>query len=95
MSSREQRIGYELKGDHDLVTAADKASEKLIVERLTASFPDHSIVAEEGGGQQTTSDYCWYVDPLDGTTNFAHGFPGVQRVDRARESRRTDRRSRL
>jgi myo-inositol-1(or 4)-monophosphatase len=71
----EQRIGFELKGDHDLVTAADKASEKLIVERLTASFPDHSIVAEEGGGQQTTSDYCWYVDPLDGTTNFAHGFP--------------------
>ena len=70
-----QRIGYELKGDHDLVTAADKASEKLIVAALQAAFPDHSIVAEEGGGQQTRSEYTWYVDPLDGTTNFAHGFP--------------------
>lgn len=70
-----QRIGFELKGDFDLVTAADRASEKLIVERLKAAFPDHSIVAEEGGGQQTGSEYCWYVDPLDGTTNFAHSFP--------------------
>jgi myo-inositol-1(or 4)-monophosphatase len=56
-----------------LVTAADKASEKLIVATLKAAFPDHSIVAEEGGGQQTGSDYTWYVDPLDGTTNFAMG----------------------
>ena len=70
-----QRIGFELKGDYDLVTAADKASEKLIVERLKAEFPDYSIVAEEGGGQQVDSEYTWYVDPLDGTTNFAHGFP--------------------
>lgn len=70
-----QRIGFELKGDYDLVTAADKASEKLIVEGLLAAFPGHSIVAEEGGGQQVTSEYTWYVDPLDGTTNFAHGFP--------------------
>jgi myo-inositol-1(or 4)-monophosphatase len=70
-----KRIGFELKGEHDLVTAADRASEKLIVQRLTAAFPSHSIVAEEGGGQQVSSEYCWYVDPLDGTTNFAHGFP--------------------
>ena len=70
-----QRIGFELKGDYDLVTAADKASEKLIVQRLIAAFPDYSIVAEEGGGQQVASEYTWYVDPLDGTTNFAHGFP--------------------
>jgi myo-inositol-1(or 4)-monophosphatase len=70
-----QRIGFQLKGDFDLVTAADKASEKLVIERLTAAFPTHSIVGEEGGGQQTGSEYCWYVDPLDGTTNFAHGFP--------------------
>src|SRR5688572_25452925 len=70
-----KRIGFELKGEHDLVTAADRASEKLIVERLTSAFPTHSIVAEEGGGQQVSSEYCWYVDPLDGTTNFAHGFP--------------------
>jgi myo-inositol-1(or 4)-monophosphatase len=70
-----RRIGYELKGEHDLVTAADRASEKLIVQRLTAAFPDHSIVAEEGGGHEGPSEYRWYVDPLDGTTNFAHGFP--------------------
>ncbi len=70
-----RKIGYELKGDYDLVTAADRASEALVVERLKQHFPEHSIVAEEGGGQQTSSEYRWYVDPLDGTTNFAHGFP--------------------
>jgi len=59
----------------DLVTEADRRSEALIVERLRRHFPQHAIVGEEGGGQQTDSDYCWYVDPLDGTTNFAHGFP--------------------
>jgi myo-inositol-1(or 4)-monophosphatase len=42
---------------------------------LRAHFPSHSIVAEEGGGYTGKSEYCWYVDPLDGTTNFAHGFP--------------------
>src|SRR5215475_7275395 len=71
----ERRIGFELKGEFDLVTEADRASEKLIVERLLSHFPSHSIVAEEGGGQEMKSEYRWYVDPLDGTTNFAHGFP--------------------
>jgi myo-inositol-1(or 4)-monophosphatase len=71
----EQHIGFELKGDFDLVTEADRASEKLIVERLKSHFPSHAIVAEEGGGQEGSSEYRWYVDPLDGTTNFAHGFP--------------------
>jgi len=71
----ERRIGYELKGEYDLVTEADRASEQLVIDRLRAHFPTHSIVAEEGGGHAGTSDYCWYVDPLDGTTNFAHGFP--------------------
>jgi myo-inositol-1(or 4)-monophosphatase len=47
----------------------------LIVERLRSHFPTHSIVAEECGGQEGASEYTWYVDPLDGTTNFAHGFP--------------------
>jgi myo-inositol-1(or 4)-monophosphatase len=70
-----RNVGFELKGEHDLVTAADRASEKLIVDRLTAAFPSHSIVAEEGGGHAGSSDFRWYVDPLDGTTNFAHGFP--------------------
>ncbi|MGI8746579.1 MAG: inositol monophosphatase family protein [Bryobacteraceae bacterium] len=71
----ERRIGFELKGEFDLVTEADRASEKLIVERLRANFPEHSILAEEGGGHEAPSEYRWYVDPVDGTTNFAHGFP--------------------
>jgi myo-inositol-1(or 4)-monophosphatase len=72
----ERHIGFELKGESDLVTEADRASEKLVIERLRAHFPAHSIVAEEGGGHAGESpEYCWYVDPLDGTTNFAHGFP--------------------
>lgn len=59
----------------DLVTEADRRSEALIVERLRSLYPSHAVVAEEGSGYQTNSDFCWYVDPLDGTTNFAHGFP--------------------
>ncbi len=43
--------------------------------RLSALYPDHAIVAEEGGGHESASEYRWYVDPLDGTTNFAHGYP--------------------
>ena len=71
----ERRVAFELKGEWDLVTEADRASEILIVERLRSRFPSHAIVAEEGGGHECTSDYRWFVDPLDGTTNFAHGFP--------------------
>lgn len=70
-----KKIGFELKGTFDLVTEADRTSEALIVERLRSHFPTHSIVAEEGGGSEGSSEYRWYVDPLDGTTNFAHGFP--------------------
>src|SRR6266850_2753641 len=71
----ERRVAFELKGEHDLVTEADRASERLVVERLRSHFPSHSIVAEEGGGHIGTSGYRWFVDPLDGTTNFAHGYP--------------------
>ncbi|MBZ5604921.1 MAG: inositol monophosphatase [Acidobacteriia bacterium] len=71
----EKRIGFEMKGEFDLVTEADRSSERLIVERLLKHFPSHAVVAEEGGGQEGASGYRWYVDPLDGTTNFAHGFP--------------------
>ncbi len=73
----EKRIGFELKAEFDLVTEADKASEKLVVEKLRQYFPSHAIQAEEGGGGEsaTGSEYRWYVDPLDGTTNFAHGYP--------------------
>jgi myo-inositol-1(or 4)-monophosphatase len=75
MEYRARRVGFEMKGEFDLVTEADRASEKLIVARLLQQFPAHAIVAEEGGGQETASEYRWYVDPIDGTTNFAHGFP--------------------
>jgi len=71
----ERRVAFELKGEFDLVTEADRASEKLVVERLRSRFPSHTIVAEEGGGHQSSSEYRWFVDPLDGTTNFAHSFP--------------------
>ena len=67
----DKRVAFELKGDFDLVTEADRASERLVVERLRSHFPSHSIVAEEGGGRQGPSAFRWYVDPLDGTTNFA------------------------
>ncbi len=71
----ERRVAFELKGEYDLVTEADRASERLVVERLGSRFPTHGILAEEGGGQEGSSEYRWYVDPLDGTTNFAHGYP--------------------
>jgi myo-inositol-1(or 4)-monophosphatase len=71
----ERRVPFELKGEFDLVTEADRASEKLVVERLRSYFPSHTIVAEEGGGHESSSEYRWFVDPLDGTTNFAHSFP--------------------
>jgi myo-inositol-1(or 4)-monophosphatase len=71
----ERRVPFESKGEFDLVTEADRASEKLIVERLSSHFPSHGILAEEGGGHDSPSEYRWFVDPLDGTTNFAHSFP--------------------
>ena len=63
------------KGDVDLVTQADKRSEQAIVARLSKHFPTHSIAAEEGTGHQRSGEFHWHVDPLDGTTNFAHKYP--------------------
>ncbi len=68
-------VKVEYKGDFDVVTAADRAAEEVVVTRLKSRFPKHSIVAEEGSGVDRGSEYVWHVDPLDGTTNFAHGFP--------------------
>jgi myo-inositol-1(or 4)-monophosphatase len=73
LSKQPHEVFYKRRSD--LVTEADRKSESLIIERLGRHYPEHAVVAEEGGGQETGSDYCWYVDPLDGTTNFAHGFP--------------------
>jgi myo-inositol-1(or 4)-monophosphatase len=68
-------VGFELKGAHDLVTAADRASELLIVNRLREAFPTHGIIAEEGGRAELDAPLRWYVDPLDGTTTSPTGFP--------------------
>ncbi len=71
----DQHLKIEYKGEADLVTAADRASEKLIRERIRQSWPSHDVLGEEQGLSDSGSEYRWYVDPLDGTTNFAHGFP--------------------
>lgn len=63
------------KGAIDLVTEADVKSEAAIIEILTRAFPDHALLAEESGRHTGTSEYCWIIDPLDGTTNFAHHLP--------------------
>jgi len=68
-------VETEYKGDVDLVTVADRASEQLIRVRLAEAFPGHGIFGEEGTRERLDAEFRWYVDPLDGTTNFAHGFP--------------------
>lgn len=59
----------------DLVTSADRESEAFIIERLRRAFPSSAILGEEGGAQGGGSDERWIIDPLDGTTNYAHGYP--------------------
>lgn len=71
---RPKQISY--KGEVDLVTESDKRSESIIVSKLRNHFPQHAIVAEEGSRVAAAgAKYCWHVDPLDGTTNFAHSYP--------------------
>src|SRR5437588_818302 len=69
------KVKVEYKGEADLVTVADRNSEMLIRERIKKQWPSHDVLGEEQGLIDTGSEYRWYVDPLDGTTNFAHGFP--------------------
>jgi len=74
------RVGLPLEANEkgsrgDIVTASDRASEALVVARLRAAFPASGILGEEGGTYAGTSDERWIVDPLDGTTNYAHGYP--------------------
>ncbi len=68
-------LSIDLKGAKNLVTEIDLASEKLIVETIQAEFPDHSILAEEGDYPVGDGLHTWVIDPLDGTTNYAHGYP--------------------
>jgi myo-inositol-1(or 4)-monophosphatase len=77
---RVQQQPPEFKGRRDLVTAADRAAEEVVVAGLQSSFPDHAVLAEEGvltpqGEADRESDWLWLIDPLDGTTNFVHGIP--------------------
>jgi myo-inositol-1(or 4)-monophosphatase len=71
----------------NLVTEIDKNSEKTVIDFIRKKYPTHSIIAEESGEQSHSSDYTWIIDPLDGTTNFAHGLPifsvsiGIQKED--------------
>jgi myo-inositol-1(or 4)-monophosphatase len=63
------------KGVIDLVTEFDQRSEEVIISSIRQEFPEHAILAEESGHHHTTSEYQWVIDPLDGTTNFAHAIP--------------------
>ncbi|MFQ3536018.1 MAG: inositol monophosphatase family protein [Aggregatilineales bacterium] len=73
---RGPRLKVRHKNTTDLVTEADQRSEALIAEILLNAYPDHTLIGEESGGQgRAEAPYRWHVDPLDGTTNFAHGIP--------------------
>ena len=75
--ARSGRIGkITYKGDIDLVTEVDLLSEKEIIARIKKQYPDHEILAEESGETQGNAEYRWVIDPLDGTVNYSHGFPG-------------------
>ncbi|GAB7546564.1 inositol monophosphatase family protein [Cupriavidus sp. 8B] len=74
------RVQVSRKQHNDFVTEVDRAAEAAIVEIIRTAYPDHAILAEESGqswgeGEEPTSEYVWVIDPLDGTTNFIHGFP--------------------
>lgn len=75
-SEQKKHFNIELKGKNDLVTDADVASEKEIIRIITGQFPGDQILAEESAADATLTDArTWIIDPIDGTTNFAHGFP--------------------
>src|SRR4030067_2271356 len=70
---RPGKVSY--KGEINLVTEVDRLSEKAIVGHLHQNFKDHAIITEEVHSVRQDSEFCWYVDPLDGTTNYSHSFP--------------------
>jgi len=70
-----QGVAVRKKGKIDLVTEADVAVEEQIVSLLRQEFPDHGLLREEGGAENLEKEFVWVVDPIDGTTNFAHGYP--------------------
>ncbi len=71
-----KNFSFEYKtNESNIVTEIDQAAEKTIIDFVKKEFPYHSIIAEESGRKESASDYRWVIDPLDGTTNFAHGLP--------------------
>jgi myo-inositol-1(or 4)-monophosphatase len=68
------KLNIEKKGRNDFVSEADRNAEKAVISAIQKHYPEHSILAEESG-QQGDSEYLWIIDPLDGTTNYLHGFP--------------------
>lgn len=74
-AKRATPISIDLKGLNDYVTEVDHASERVIVGYLRERYPDHSVIAEESEELTKDDRYVWYIDPLDGTTNFIHGVP--------------------
>lgn len=87
MGFRRSGFAISKKGRVNLVTEADVAAEKVVVDRILGSYPDHRILAEERGVGGGGASVRWVIDPLDGTTNFAHGYPcfavsiGVEQAD--------------
>ncbi len=75
-SFKDRKLNIQEKGDHDLVTDADVATEKEIIKIIKENFPDDEILAEESENEEVLTDHrTWIIDPIDGTTNFAHDFP--------------------
>ncbi len=70
-----QNTRYDLKSHNDYVTEVDRKAEAAIMDTLLRAYPEHGILAEESGGHEGREGYTWIIDPLDGTTNFIHGFP--------------------
>src|SRR5690554_3201216 len=68
-------VAVQHKAHNDFVTEVDRAAEAAIIEVLRETYPEHAILAEESGRSGGDSEYCWIIDPLDGTTNFIHDFP--------------------
>lgn len=75
---RIDRLKIATKKTNDFVTDVDRKAEAAIIDVLQQSYPEHGILAEESGTQGSDAEFQWIIDPLDGTTNFLHGFPSLQ-----------------
>lgn len=71
------KVGYRLKGRANLLTEADLASQRAVIRLIRKAFPEDGFLAEESPAEETPNGRLWIIDPLDGTTNYAHGFPAA------------------